>query len=62
MGKLCWNSNGVKIYDIYIGSIIESEQELSREKAWVELESAFPGIYTIEQLVQLSDKGWAVYD
>jgi hypothetical protein len=62
MGRLCWDSNGVKIYDMHIGSIIESEHILPIEKAWEEVERAFPGIYSIEQLVKLSDKGWAVYD
>lgn len=56
------HSNGLLVTDYLIGYVVESKQELPAEKAWEALESLYPGIYKIEQLVQLSDQAWAVYD
>jgi len=56
------HSNGLAIVDWLIGYTIESKQGLPCEKAWEALENAFPGIYKIEDLVQLSVQAWAVYD
>lgn len=50
------------VTDYLIGYVVESKDKLPAEKAWEALEALYPNVYDMEDLVQLSERAWAVYD